>query len=148
MSEAVAAPARPAKKRLILVIVPALLVVAGVAGYLLRPAPADAGPPPPPPEGEIVEVAQLTANLAGPELHYARVAFSVVLVDGKAAGDVQARFPLVRDAALSELAGTTPDQLRGTEGVEGLRDRLSERAVALYPDGEVLRVVLTELVVQ
>jgi flagellar protein FliL len=147
MSDA-AAPKKKGRSRLLLIALPALLAVAGVGGYLLRPAPADAGPPPPPVEGEIVEVAQLTANLAGGELHYARVGFSVVLVEGTAAGDVQARFPLLRDAALSELAGTTPEELRGTEGVDGLRDRLSARAVELYPDGEVIRAVLTELVVQ
>lgn len=100
-----------------------------------------------PGEGEVLDVATLTTTVAG-DATLARVGLAVVLSE-EATGDVVTpRYPLLKDAAVSELARTDAQTLRTAEGADDLRARLTKRARRIYPDGEVLRVLLTELVVQ
>lgn len=134
------------RKRLLLVGAVILLVVAGIAFFVLRGG-EDAGDKPPA-DGPVVEVAQMTANLAGSQVHYVRFGFAAVLRDGLVAADVEGRFPLLKDAALTEVQTLSAEVLRTPEGIDELRRRLTDRAAGVYPDGQVLRVVLTELVVQ
>lgn len=101
-----------------------------------------------PVDGAIVEVTNFTASLAGPEAHFAKVGFAVVLREDAVADVVSPRFALLRDEALSVLARTDATALRSAEGQDRLRADLSAAAQQVWPDGEVLRVVLTELVVQ
>lgn len=140
-------PASRRRRRLLLAGA-GLLAVAVVAGTLVLRGAAEDEKPAPPPEGPVVEVAQMTVNLAGTELHYARLGIAVVLRDDVVAPDVEGRFPLLQDAALSEAQALAPEVLRTPDGLQQLRERLTTRAQTVYPDGEVLRVVLTELVVQ
>ena len=141
------------KKKIVLILVVLLVLGGGFMGAkmtILKPAEpvAEETAPPPPVEGEILEVAQMTVNLSGPAMNYGRVTFAAVLVEGADAAMVEAKFPILKDTALSEIGRFTADQLRTPEGVDALRAKLTERATAVYPDGEVLRVVLTELIVQ
>ena len=104
-------------------------------------------------EGAILPVGALTVNLTDETPHFARVAFSVVLVEGTDPLVVEAKFPLMLDAALRELADFTSVELRTLAGQERLREALSEQAAALLNDEEegvrlVTRVVLTDLLVQ
>lgn len=101
----------------------------------------------PPPEGEVLEVATLTTNVSG-NANLARVGLAVVMSEGAATDMVTAKFPVLKDAAVSELARSEAETLRTAEGADDLRKRLTKRAKKIYPDGEVLRVLLTELVVQ
>ena len=99
------------------------------------------------PEGAVLDVATLTSTLSG-DASLARVGLAVVAAEGAAEDQVVARFPLIKDAAVTELARTAPDELRTADGADQLRRRLTKRTRKIYPDGEVLRVLLTELVVQ
>jgi flagellar protein FliL len=143
--------APPPRRRRTLLLVGLLLVAlvggGGAAAVLLLGGEAEAEEAPVA-EGAVVPVAELTANLAGERIAFAKVAFSAVLAEGTDAAAVSDRFALVKDAAITELSTFAPDHLRTTAGMDELRARLTERAAALYPDGEVLRIVLTELVVQ
>lgn len=143
------AGARLRGKPLVLVAVLLLAVVVAAAYWLvLRPSDEALADPEPPEDGDVVEVAELTANVAGEELRYARLSFAAVLEEGAGANDVSERFPILKDAALSELTTMTPHELRSAEGLDALRERLTRRADETYPDGEVLRILVTELVVQ
>ena len=149
----VTAPSGAPPKRRRIVVLAAVVLIAGGGGYaattlLSPPAAAAPAPAPTPVEGAVVEVAEMTATLAGEVPHLARVGFAVVLAEGVDAAVVEPRFALLKDAAVSELARSSAGVLITPEGVDDLRERLSQRAVATYPDGEVLRVVLTQLVVQ
>jgi flagellar basal body-associated protein FliL len=149
------APAAPedGRRRRAPLLLGAVVLVLGVAvgAYLVlgggEPAETVAEPQPAE-EGAVVAVADMTANLAGEPVSYAKVAFAAVLAAGADEAAVAARFPLLRDAAITELSTITGAHLRTTAGADELRGRLTARAAALYPDGEVLRIVLTELVVQ
>jgi flagellar FliL protein len=101
----------------------------------------------PPAEGEVLDVATLTTTVGG-DASLARVGLAVVLTEGAAADPVTARFPLLKDAAVSELAASEAQELRTADGANRLRRRLTRRAQQIYPDGEVLRVLLTEMVIQ
>ena len=142
---------RGGKRKLVLIgaVVLALLVGGGGAFMFLGGSEeAEAAEEAEPVEGEIVPVEELTVNLAGPELHYARVAFSLVLVEGADTAAIETRKPLLHDGAITELTAMTPEQLRGADGPETVRTALGKRAKKVYEDGEVLRVVLTKLLVQ
>jgi flagellar basal body-associated protein FliL len=154
------APAKKDRKKLVMIAVAVLVVAYFGYGKFVKPPAAAAGVPtapvaaPAPTDGEVVEVGQMTVNLASPKLHYARVSFSVVLPEGGVADGITPHLPLLKDAALTEIGRSTPEGLRTPEGVDDLRKRLTARAVEIYPPDEatkapqLLRVVLTELVVQ
>lgn len=138
-------------KKIILLVVPALAVGAGMFFFLGGGGDAEAAAPTttlPPVEGEVVEVDTLTVNLVGEEGRYARIGFAVVLNDLADSGVVANKIPLMRDAAISIMTDFTSTDLQSAEGMERLRQELSDGMVALFPDGEVLRAVLTELIVQ
>jgi len=140
----------PKKSRLLIPVVVLALGGAGLGGYVFGENNAEAAIPSEalePAEGEVVEVGVLTVTLPGPDAHYARVGLAVVLKEGATEDDVAGRFPLVKDAAISILAGKGPDEFRTPEGLERLRTELSHIAREIYPDGEVVRVVLTEAIV-
>jgi flagellar protein FliL len=98
-------------------------------------------------EGEIVQLEAQTTTLGeGPAVH-ARVAIAVVLAEGVAVEVIPPRTPLLRDALLRELAVMDSDTLRTVAGSDQLRQRLTADAQEIWEEGEVVRIVLTELVV-
>lgn len=132
------------------------IAVAALAFTFLKPAApaegvevaAQAAPKP----GPVVDVGQMTVNLADAG-RFARVSFALVLTEGTVVGaggenGVEARFPLVKEALLFEFSKVTAEQLRGPGGLDAIAATLSERVRGLYEGGEVMRVVLTELLVQ
>lgn len=151
----VAAPAPDApkrSKRLLLVVV-AAVVAAAAAGYVVssrgagapaEEAPAEAAVA----EGEVLEVGTVTTNLAGSPGRYARVGVALVLAADADPVAVQGRIALVKDAALRVIGRQEAAALQTPEGSTALRAQLTEEITAVYPEGTVLRVVLTELLVQ
>ncbi len=136
---------------------PGIAVAALAVGYYMFLGPGAGAPAEPldtpevqlaPAEGEIVEVGSMTVNLNGDQLRYARLGFALVLEEGAVSADVESRLALMRDAALSEVSQWEPDDLRTSAGHQLLRDGLTQRAMEVWPEGEVIRVVLTELIVQ
>lgn len=138
-------------KKLVLIVVPVALASAAGA-YFLRGGSAEAATPTTSTyaheEGEVLEVETLTVNLVGEEQRYARVGVALVLAEGAPAEEVEGRLPLVRDAAITVLTEFTAADLQTREGMMRLRERISEEAVELFEHGEVIRAVLTELIVQ
>jgi flagellar basal body-associated protein FliL len=137
-------------KKIIIMVVPALAVGAGMFIFL-GGGDAEAAAPTTtlaPIEGEVIPIDTLTVNLVGEEGRYARVGFAVVLDSMADSGIVGNRVPLMQDAALTILTGYNSEDLTNEEGMERLRRDLSDAVVAIFPDGEVLRAVLTEVVVQ
>jgi flagellar basal body-associated protein FliL len=163
-SVAVAAPAGDAtekkSRRLVVIAAVVLVVVAGAFGTktFLGAGSSDAATTadPAPEEGAVVSVAQMTASLAGGApsdagggaSHYARIEFAAVLDANADQTTVEARFPLLKDGALSVLMGFGADELRTVAGADRLREALTAKAHEIYPDGDVVRIVLTELLIQ
>jgi flagellar basal body-associated protein FliL len=144
------APKKKGKLRLVIVVALVLVVAAG--GYLFLfggsggPDEAAAAEPV---EGAVIDGATMTVAVEGSDgPHFVRVSFAVVLAEGADSAAVGERIQLLQDGALTVITGYSADVLRTTEGLDTLRTDLSAAAHQIYPDGEVLRVVLTELIVQ
>lgn len=132
--------------RLVLVGLVVLLAAAAAVWFLvLAPAEAEPGEPV---EGAVVALDPLTTTTGTASLSHARVALALVLAEGSDEATVVERAPLLQDALLREVATMNADQLRSSEGSDALRANLTAHAQQVWPDGEVLRVVLTELLVQ
>jgi len=98
--------------------------------------------------GASVEVAQMTVNLASEDLRYARIGFGLELAAGTDAALLEPKYNLLKDALITIAIGMSPELLRTAAGQQDLRDQLTAKAQEIFPDGEVLRVILTDLVVQ
>ena len=140
------------KKKLIMIVVPIVAVIAAGAGFFLRSGDTAAAAVPtttiPVVEGDVIEVDTMTVNLIGEEGRYARIGFAVVLDSTADSGAVGKKMPLMRDATLTVMTEFDSVELQTAEGMERLRKELSDAVVAIFPDGEVIRAVLTELIVQ
>jgi flagellar FliL protein len=99
-------------------------------------------------DGPVIEVDEMTVTLADDPIRYARLKFAVVLPEGGDTTVVGDRVPLLKDAVLSTISGYTADQLVGADALNSLRDQLTASALTVFTDGEVLRVVITEVLVQ
>lgn len=136
------------RARILLVIGGGLLVAllaAGSAWWWFGDA-AEAAEDEPLVEGEIVEFEPQTTTLGGSTDH-ARVAMAVVLAERVDPEVIPPKAPLLRDALLRELAELDGATLRSAEGSARLRDELTDAARRIWDDDQVVRVVLTELVV-
>lgn len=144
-----AEPSPRDKKRLLIALlaVVLLLVAAGAVWFLLLAPDAEAAEEPIV-EGEIVSLEPQTTTLGDAEVTHARVALAVVLAEGVDPQVVPAKTPLLQDALLRELATMDATSIRSAEGSDLLRERLSAEAREIWEEGEVVRVVLTELLVQ
>ena len=154
MADDAGTPEKKAGKKKFLILGVAA-VVAGLGGFftmkMMAPPAAEAAvaaTETPPAEGAVIDVAEMTATLAGDTTHLARVGFAVVLSADADPALVEPKFALLKDATVDEMARSSAAALITPEGVDDLRARLSARALEIYPDGEVVRVVLTQLVVQ
>lgn len=146
-----APPRRPRRRLLLLAVMLAVVLGAGAAFALTTGdavAPETAEEHPAVEEGEIVDVGTLTTNLAGEPAQYARVGVALVLSADADVAAVEADLALVKDAAIAEISRHTASDLRGEAGVKALRTGLSGAVTALFDDEKVVRVALTELLVQ
>lgn len=143
-------PDKKKGKKLLLIGLPVILVAVGAAFFLVGGGEEteETSTTLSNAEGDVIEVDTLTVNLVGEEGRYARIGFAVVLVEGADASLVAKKLPLLRDVALTVMTGFSSAELQTASGMERLRQALSDESVALFPDGEVLRAVLTELIVQ
>lgn len=142
---------KKSKAKLIMIIVPVLLALLGGAYFFLlngEGAETAATTTTVLEEGDVIEVGDLTVTLADDQLRYAKVGIAVVLSTVADSGVVGKRVPLIQDAAITVLSRFTAAQLLTDSGLDELRGELTDAARALFPDGEVMRVVLTELVIQ
>jgi flagellar basal body-associated protein FliL len=135
-----------------LFVIVALVVVVGAGAYLFLfsgSGGSEEAVAAEPVEGVVVDGATMTVALNGEdETHFVRVSFALVLVEGADSALVGNRIQLLQDAALTLIAGYTAESLRTPEGLDTMRADLSAAAQEVYPDGEVMRVVLTEVIVQ
>lgn len=101
-----------------------------------------------PVEGAIIESEEMTVNLADSDPRYARIRFAVVLHEESDQTAVGERFPLLKDRILDVMSGFTADELLTNGGLDDVRTELTAASAHVWPDGDVLRVLVTELLVQ
>ena len=101
-----------------------------------------------PAEGPVIEVDEMTITLSDDPVRYARLKFAVVLPEGGDTTVVGDRVPVLKDAVLDVVSGYTAAELVGPGALGTLREELTAQALTVFTEGEVLRVVLTEVLVQ
>ena len=99
-------------------------------------------------ECTFIESDQMTVTLADEPVRYARITFAVVLPEGADSAVVGDKMPLLKDGVLDVVAGLSAADLVGQQGLDSLRSDLTAKALEIYTEGEVLRVDLTEVLVQ
>lgn len=147
LEEAEEAPRKGRSTWLLIGVLVLLLAVAAAVWFLVL-APDGAEADAELLEGEIVSLEPQTTTLGEAKLHHARVALAVVLAEGVDPAVVAPRAALLQDALIRELSTMDADGVRSSEGSDALRQRLSADAKQIWEEDEVIRVVLTELLVQ
>lgn len=134
-------------RKLLLAVLVIAVAVAAAWFFLLREVP-EAAADVEVEDGLIVGLDPLTTTTGEAARQHARVAMSLVLAEGITADVVTDRAPLLQDALLREVARMDGDELRSAAGSDQLRAELTAAAQGIWTEGEVRRVVLTELLVQ
>lgn len=99
-------------------------------------------------EGAVIESDEMTVNLTGTTVRYARIKVGLVLpLDGDSA-TVGERMPILKDSILGVVGRYDAETLLEADTLDELRQRFTDEANEVWTEGEVLRVVITELLVQ
>ncbi len=101
-----------------------------------------------PPEGEILQMEEMIVNLAGPEETYLKIRLALVLDTLTLAEEFEHHLPIAQDVAVHYLSSLEPEELRTAEGREHVKEELTELVKEAYHEEHVLRVLITELVMQ
>ena len=139
------ATAAGGKKKLALLAVPVVALVAGWFFFLGPGAGSGEAVAKEPEPGEVLELEPITMNLADGRLLKIGLALQFVVPDGEAHGEPSGSQAL--DEAISFLGAHTYDQLVAPAGREAAKAELSKRVSDRYHH-EVMAVYFTEFVMQ
>jgi len=144
----------------IIVVVQALLAI-GLTQFLIVPklgvqdAAMDGGQVADPidemPEmGVLVNLEDIVVTLAGGgnKPRYLRININVEVPNALIAEVVSTRLPQLRDMVIMTLSDKTPEDLSTPEGKQGLRDELFRRIDEKMPEGTLMNIYFSDLVVQ
>ena len=155
-------------KSLMVVIVVALLLVAGVGAgaYFLGAKKAQAEPqqgataaqaeegakqgPPAPLIGPMVDIPSFIVNILDKDggTRYLKATITLETENAATAAELKERFPQVKDAILLLIGNKTFDDLRDLQGKMQLRAELLGRVNGLLKTGKVTHIYFTDFVVQ
>jgi flagellar protein FliL len=141
-SEAGDAPRGRSRKKLIIVLVAVLVIVAAGYVFVLKPKGDKPGAAPKPVPGAVVKLDDITVNLAGG--HFLKLGLSLQAT-ADAGEDVSGAKAL--DAAIDLFSNRTIKDLATREGRDSAKAALVKRVSDLY-DGKVYDVYFTDYVMQ
>ena len=99
--------------------------------------------------GPILKLENFIIQLRGTDTdRYVRVAFDLELGNESDRAAVQARMPHVRDAIISYFSDRALDELRGSEGMDRIKQAVSKKLDDILAAHRVRSVFITELVIQ
>lgn len=99
--------------------------------------------------GELVSIPPLLVNLAEPQgRRYLKLALDIEVKDKLAADELNKNMPKVKDALLLLLSSKTYEDLGSLENKILLKKEIVERLTLVVGEQKVLRVYITEIVVQ
>ena len=138
------------KGKIIIILV--VVLVAGIGAKFTVLSGGKAGkatpaPDPTPTPGVVIDLGTMTITLADPG-RYALVGLAVELGKTATAEKFTPEMPLLKDATVRKLAGWTAAKLLSTTGQEDVRTQLTDQAQQLFGKDSVVKVLLTELIVQ
>ena len=100
--------------------------------------------------GVLVNLEDIVVTLAGAsdKPRYLRININVEVPNAIIAEVVSSRLPQLRDMVIMTLSDKTPEDLSTPEGKQGLRDELFRRIDEKMPDGTLMNLYFSDLVVQ
>lgn len=127
----------------------AVVAVVGAKFTLLSGGKSTAAPDPVPTIGQVIDLGNVTINLASdPNPHYANIGLALEVSASANADTLTTEMPLLENAAVEELSGMTEAQMLAPGGQTTIRDELTTAAQKLFGKTIVQAVLLTQLVVQ
>jgi flagellar FliL protein len=110
----------------------------------------EAAEPEEPAEGVLVSLEEIIASLRteGSGKNYVRTTISVEVKDEEMAKVIEERLAQLRDAVIMTVSQRTAVELSTPEGTQELRKELLERLGEHIPDGGLLNIYFSDLVVQ
>ncbi len=79
---------------------------------------------------------------------YLRITVDLEVKDQVTADLATARIPQLRDAVIMTLSGKTAEELNSPEGRKGLRDEIFRKIDSSFPDGALMNIYFSDLVIQ
>jgi flagellar basal body-associated protein FliL len=139
------------KGKLIAIVIAAMLV-GGVGAKFTVLSSGKAGTPKPTPTptptpGPVIDLGDLTINLAEPS-RYALVGLAVELGKTADPATITTQMPLLKDAGVRKLNGLPAATLLSSAGQDTVRAELTDQAQQIFGKDKIVRVLLTEVVVQ
>jgi flagellar basal body-associated protein FliL len=140
------------KGKLIAIVIAAMLV-GGVGAKFTVLSSGKAGTPKPTPTptptppGAVIDLGDLTINLAEPS-RYALVGLAVELGKTADPATITTQMPLLKDAGVRKLNGLSAATLLSAAGQEQVRAELTDQAQQIFGKDKIVRVLLTEVLVQ
>lgn len=100
--------------------------------------------------GTLVDLQEIVVTLAGDSARprYLRLGVNIETADEEIKMELEEKRPQLRDAVIMALSDKTAAMLSTPEGKKRLREEIYSRASELSPEGGVLNVFFTDLVVQ
>ena len=99
--------------------------------------------------GPILKLENFIIQLRGTDTdRYVRVAFDLELMGEADRAQVQARMPHIRDAIISYFSDRSLDELRGSEGMDRIKQAVAKKLDEILAAHRVKSVFITELVIQ
>lgn len=99
--------------------------------------------------GPILKLENFIIQLRGTDTdRYVRVAFDLELTAEADRGAIQARMPHIRDAIISYFSDRSLDELRGSEGMDRIKQAVAKKLDDILAAHRVRSVFITELVIQ
>jgi len=108
---------------------------------------ATPAPDPTPTPGVVIDLGTMTINLADPG-RYALVGLAVELGKTAKADTITAQMPLLKDASVRKLSGMSATTLLSQAGQDQVRAELTDQAQQIFGKDKIVRVLLTEVLVQ
>ncbi len=100
-------------------------------------------------EGEIAPLEELVVNLADQDaLHYLRLGVAAVLSVDFVLADIELQLVKVNDVVIDVVSRKTFVELRQPGATQALKEEISIAVQETFPDGEVIRVIFTNFVMQ
>jgi flagellar basal body-associated protein FliL len=139
------------KGKLIAIVIAAMLV-GGVGAKFTILSGGKSGTPKPvptptPTPGPVIDLGDLTINLAEPS-RYALVGLAVELGKTADPATITTQMPLLKDAGVRKLNGMPAATLLSQAGQDQVRAELTDQAQQIFGKDKIVRVLLTEVVVQ
>ncbi|MFC8687959.1 flagellar basal body-associated FliL family protein [Brevibacillus porteri] len=91
-----------------------------------------------------VDTGEITTNLL--TNNYMIVRFSITADSADAKTELEQRLPQVNQVIIKTLAGLTPEDIKGTEGVNKLEAKIMNEISSLMQEGKIVQVVTTKRV--